>query len=154
VEFRASTGPLLPPHLAGSRSEALSAQFSITRAAFSSRPSTVPQAQRWTRCARGFRSCRPQAEQVWDRFTVRVGTLSQASPASSAFARSMWRSSAGDAEDLEIPALLPGIALGRHALHREDLSGDESEHAHQGGGSPCARSCRRLAIFSGRAWTR
>jgi len=83
------TASVVAPHLAGSRPEALSAQFSITRAAFSSRPSTVPQAQRWTCCARGFRSCRPQAEQVWDSFTVQVGTLSQASPVSSALARSM-----------------------------------------------------------------
>ena len=34
------TASAVPPHVAGSRPEALSAQFSITRAAFSSRPST------------------------------------------------------------------------------------------------------------------
>ena len=62
MEFRASTGPLLRSlHTWPAPPEVLSAQFSITRAAFSSRPSTISQAQRWTRCARGFRSCRPHA---------------------------------------------------------------------------------------------
>jgi len=103
VKF-ASTGPLLRSlHTWPAPGQALSAQFSITRAAFSSRPSTVPQAQRWTRCARGVRSCRPQVEQVWDGFTVRVG--SQASPASCALARSIWRNSAGDVAHLTVWAL-------------------------------------------------
>jgi len=42
----------------------------------------------------------------------------------------------GRGEDFAISALLQGTPPGRHVLHREDLSGDESEHAHQGGGSP------------------
>ena len=74
-----------------------------------------PLAQRRTRCARGFRTCRPQVEQVRDRFTVRVRTSSQASPASCALARSTWRNESRD------PRQVP-CAVGPSSGHRPRTS--------------------------------
>jgi len=118
VEFGASTGALLRSLHTCSRPEAPSAQFSITRAAFSS-PGRTPSRSDGLAAPEVFAPAVPRPSRSG---TVRVGTLARRARPLPRWPRHVEEQRRGRGEDLAIQALLADTAPGRHVLHRERTS--------------------------------